>query len=165
MGYCYGYNPKSGKYNLLSCDSCGNTGGVRRRKCPYTVAGTSLRSYDGQRHALPYCPPPALCAKCFKDHGGTKGIHGQCKVPAAESQASYDAEQARLDAGELQVVCAYGDWHDQCPKGLVLVDFAGIDGTKVTKLVASADYHGGGWLSDFRYFYGEGVVDTGQLIG
>ncbi len=48
MGFSYGLNYKTGKYQL-ACDFCGNIGGVRKIKCPYG-----------------YCQPYAVCLECKK---------------------------------------------------------------------------------------------------
>jgi hypothetical protein len=120
MGYSYGRNAR-GNW-VLSCDGCGDLGGVRKRTCPHKVLGDSHRTMDGKRHALPYCPPPALCGACFRRHGGTARIHAQCADGAAQSQARYDETERQLDAGELLVTSAsMVDGHP----GMVRVMFAG----------------------------------------
>lgn len=115
MGYCYD------SHNRLCCDGCGRSGGVRRRTCPHTVLGDSLRSPGGHRPRMPFCYPPALCADCYRSRGGQRGVHGNsCKDGAASSQAAYDKIEAELDAGELFVVSA-----STVSPGLVEVTFWG----------------------------------------
>lgn len=134
MGYSYGQNER-GRW-VLSCDNCGNVGGVRKRTCPYKVLGDSLRTTTGQRYSMPYCYPAALCSACYATHKTT--LHENCAAGAAESQAGYDAIEAGLDAGRKYVMSAVGDWHEDCPPGKTLVTFKGRDG-EVT--VAVDDYN------------------------
>ncbi len=146
MGYGYGYGAR-GRL-VLACDSCGKTGGVRKRTCPYKVTGTSLRSPTRTRWSLPYCPAPALCADCYKNHGGLRGVHGDsCKNGAAAYQARYDAEQARLESGDSQVTTRYGSWAEGVPDGHVKVVYRSLDGRETVKIlpkgVSDAD-----WLSE-----------------
>lgn len=133
MGYCYeAYGSRR-----LCCDKCGQPGGVRKRKCPYTVLGDSLR---GARQALPYCYPPALCAACYAALGGLRGLHGaSCAEGAAASQAEADAIEAALDAGESLSIAAWGDWEPSVPTGMVGVAFSGRAG-EIYRLMAEADY-------------------------
>ena len=137
MGYSYGRNAR-GNW-VLSCDGCGTVGDVRKRTCPHKVTGDSLR---GPRYAMSYCPAPALCAGCFKREGGTRGLHARCAEPARKSQAEYDAKQARIDAGELFVLAAWGDWQAGVPGGMCGVKFGGRDG-EAWHLVPAGDYHPG----------------------
>lgn len=144
MGYSRDYRGR------LCCDRCGQGGGARKRTCPHTVLTDSTR---GPRARLAYCYPPALCGPCYKAEGGLRGIHGQrCADGAATSQAEYDATEARLDAGEFQVLAAWGDWQDGVPEGRCGVLFGGRDG-QVWKLVADGEYDPGPgrkpWLSDY----------------
>lgn len=104
MGYSYG-RTSSGRY-ALACDNCGTTDRVRKRKCPYTVLTDSIRSTNGQRHRLPYCPAPALCGSCLKQLGGSRKLHEHCAAPAAASQVEYDAAEAIWLSGEPVVVSA-----------------------------------------------------------
>lgn len=105
----------------LCCDKCGQSGGVRKRTCPYKVRCDSLRSMYGQRPVLSYCSPWALCSPCFKVLGGLRGVHGDsCRDGAAQSQAEYDAIELALEAGELFVVSA-----STTPEGMVAVTFWG----------------------------------------
>ncbi|ANA86334.1 hypothetical protein SEA_LOZINAK_178 [Gordonia phage Lozinak] len=107
----------------LCCDSCGQSGGVRKRKCKYKVTADNQRSAN--RHVLHYCYPPALCQACYRKEGGINGVHGEsCRDGAASSQAEYDRKQELLDAGKHMVVAAYGSWQDSVPEGMVGVHFA-----------------------------------------
>lgn len=121
MGYSYGQN---GRGNwVLSCDACGEVGGVRKRTCPYLVTCDSSR---GARHALPYCPAPALCGSCYKRERAT--LHQDCEAGARSAQESYDATQTKIDAGEPVLLAAWGDWHEEVPAGQVGVLFKGHAG-------------------------------------
>ena len=146
MGYGYGYNPRTGR-QVLACDGCSAVGGVRKRPCTEKVLGSSLRTVDGQRHALRYCQAPALCSECFKKHGSSKGIHAHCVEPAALAQAEYDEEQRRLESGDAKVVARYGSWHDRVPEGRVMVDYGHLNG-HVTTLFhdAGSDEARADWL-------------------
>lgn len=141
MGYSYDF------HNRLCCDKCGHSGGVRKRTCPYKVLGDSLRTPGGNRYTMNYCYPPALCAACYKQLGGLRGVHGDsCKEGAAKSQAEDDAIEAALDAGEMFVVSATGDWQEDVPEGMVLVTFWSRYNPEtrtrpeVKRLVAKDDY-------------------------
>lgn len=151
MGYSYGYNARG---NLaLACDNCGDVGGVRKRRCPYTVRGDSLRTVSGKRPEMDYCPAPAVCGACFAKLGGTHGIHGdQCRTGAAAMQERYDAKEAALDAGESFVTTGYGDWHKAVPAGWVGVTFNGRAG-ETHRLMPPEMYHPGTLerLSDYPY--------------
>lgn len=138
MGYSYSSDGR------LACDNCGDVGGVRRRKCPYTVLTDSSR---GPRHTLNYCPPPALCSPCYRALGGLRGVHpdSRCGVGSRASQAAYDATQAKLDAGDAVAVAAWGDWSDGVPEGSVI--FRDSDGNHW--LVDRVAYEAGRFLSDF----------------
>lgn len=110
MGYCFDYRGR------LVCDKCCRAGDVRRRKCPYKVDG------------LHYCYPPALCADCYKELGGLRGLHGdKCRDGAAASQARSDAEAARIADGDMQPAAAWGDWKEGVPDGMVGVLYRGAD--------------------------------------
>jgi len=148
MGYSYGRSA-SGRM-ALSCDHCGQVGGVRKRKCPFKVMDSGLRT-KGVRYALSYCPAPAYCAKCFSANGGSKGIHEFCQEPARKAQEKYDAERAKLEAGELHVTSAYGDWCASVSKGWVGVVFADLEGNEVFVEIAQEQYDPGKkpWLSDY----------------
>lgn len=124
MGYGYG-RTASGRW-ALACDSCGKTGGVRKRTCPHKVLTDSLRS--SRRHSIPYCYPSALCAGCYATHKAT--LHEGCAEGAARSTAQADAIEAGLDAGDLFVVSACGDWQKGVPLGMTAALFAGRSGKR-----------------------------------
>ena len=88
----------------LCCDSCGQAGGVRRRRCP-----------------VGYCPSDALCATCyatFRSSGGWASAHAECPRRSAE----YHAElAARAAAPEQWARTAWGDWAANVPTGMVKV--------------------------------------------
>lgn len=140
MGYSYSDR------GLLACDQCWAVGGVRRRKCRFTVTSDTSR---GPRSPLPYCQPPALCQACYKAAGGARGVHPDetCGSGARASQAKYDAIQARLDAGEEMVLSASGDWAEWVPEGHVGV----LTSMRNTYLVDAGEYRSdrGGFISDY----------------
>lgn len=139
MGYGYGWT-ETGRM-ALACDKCGNVGGVRKRTCPYKVSSSAHRSTG--RYTLPYCPAPALCSPCYKALGGLRGVHGQsCAEGAAAMQATEDAEQAALDAGDLLVAAAWGDWAEGVEPGYVKVKFTG-NGREVERHMPKALYEPG----------------------
>jgi hypothetical protein len=147
MGYGYDRN------NRLCCDNCGMSGGVRKRTCPYTVLGDSLRSVGGQRYKMSYCYPPALCAACYATLGGLRGVHGdQCREGAARSQAEYDEIERGLEAGEMYVVSAEGSHAgNDLPRGLVRVTFRGRAGeTKLVMLKDAYQFRTKPRLSDYQ---------------
>lgn len=113
MGYSYDYR------NRLCCDSCGMSGGVRKRTCPYKVLTASHRSEN--RLSMNYCYPSALCAVCYKSERAT--LHEGCAAGAATSQARYDLKQTRLDAGEHLLTSGSGSWLDHVPDGFVEATF------------------------------------------
>lgn len=121
MGYSYGQNER-GRW-VLACDACGTISGVRKRHCPHMVLLSSHRAVDGQRHELEWCPAPALCGPCFRQYGGTVGLHAACEAPARESTKLNDQEQARLDAGVLLLAAGWGDWYQAVPEGKVCAMF------------------------------------------
>lgn len=142
MGYSYDMS------NRLCCDNCGTSGGVRKRKCPHVVTTDSAR---GPRVAIHYCYPPALCNGCYRANGGLRGVHGQsCKDGAARSQAEYDVTEAKLAAGDLIVLAAWGDWQAKVPEGMCGVMF-GKTGVAVYRLVPHDSYQprAKGFLSDY----------------
>ena len=153
MGYSYGRSA-SGRM-ALSCDHCGVVGGVRKRRCPFKVSDSGLRS-KGVRHTVSYCPAPAYCDKCFSANGKTKGIHEFCEAPAKAAQAKYDAERAKLEAGELHVVSAFGDWCASVALGYVGVVFSSLWGTEVFAQVEEGEYSASQkpWLSDYEFVKG-----------
>jgi hypothetical protein len=144
MGYSY-----DGSSGRLCCDNCGGTQGVRKRTCPHKVLGSSHRS-PGGRYALPYCSPPAYCSACFKDRGGSKGVHATCAEGAALYQAKADAEEAALDAGEKLVAYGIGRG-DDIPEGYVKVGFQGKNGEKTEVFIPNESYDPGtkNKLSDY----------------
>jgi len=131
MGYGYDHRGR------LCCDNCGAGGGVRKRKCTYTVLGDSLHS--GRRTSLHYCYPPALCADCLKTLGGSRALHAGCAAGAAASQTAADAIEAALDAGEYFATSAWGAWHEAVPEGKTGVLYRGR-GEPVYVLLAESDY-------------------------
>lgn len=125
MGYCY----EAHGSRRLVCDKCGLAGGVRKRKCAYKVIGDSHRVPSGNRPVMHYCQPPALCGLCYKQLGGLRGVHGErCRKGAAASQAEADAKQAQIDAGEMFVNAAWGQWMGTVPEGKVGLFYSGKDG-------------------------------------
>lgn len=123
MGYSYAIGS-----NALCCDSCGRTGGVRKRSCTAYVLTDSLRS---ARQRLRYCKPAALCVECYRGEGGVK-MHGRCHAEVMSVQAEYDRIEAALDTGESFVVAAFGkaDWVPAGRTGLIFVGRTGrIKGT------------------------------------
>jgi hypothetical protein len=142
MGYCYGYT-ESGRQALV-CDHCGTVGGVRKRTCTAKVLTDSVRSYAGNRQTLSYCYPPAYCSPCFKLAGGNKGLHGDCKAKAAESQAEYDHTEALFQSGVPILVSASGDWAQGVPKGFVRATFQKLEGQQVEYLIPVAEYQARG---------------------
>lgn len=147
MGYSYGRDAAGN--SGLACDGCGAIVGTRKRVCPYTVTGSSLRTPHGRRPApLPYCPAPAYCPGCYAARGGLRGVHGEsCRDGAASMQAADDAQELMLDAGELLVTSAVGSYPGSgIPEGMVSVTFSGrYDAAtrnvpEVTRLVPAPDY-------------------------
>jgi hypothetical protein len=69
---------------------------------------------------------------------------------AAKSQAEYDATEARLEAGDLIVLAAWGDWQAKVPEGMCGVMF-GKTGVAVYRLVPDGSYQprAKGFLSDY----------------
>jgi hypothetical protein len=149
MGYSYRYNERGSL--VLACDNCGQAGGVRKRRCPHKVLASSERCVDGQRHEIDYCPAPALCDDCYRTLRPT--LHANCAEGARASQGEYDERQRRLEAGELYVLAAWGDWHDEVPSGMVGVLFGGSRwGVAERKMLVREDDYAPGkrpWLSDY----------------
>jgi hypothetical protein len=148
MGYAYGYSA-AGRM-ALACDSCGKVGNVRKRTCVHRVEypqdGAAART-------LPYCQPPALCAPCLKDRGGIRALHAGCEEGARLSTAEHHATAARIAAGDLQVMTAWGSWHAAVPEGMTGVMFArsrtaGWPG-QTYRLVPADHYQNGGFLADY----------------
>ena len=59
-------------------------------------------------------------------NGGTRGVHARCADSAHTAQAEYDAKQARIDAGELFVLAAWGDWQAGVPEGMAASSLAAV---------------------------------------
>jgi len=130
MGYGY-------RAHRLVCDQCGGCTGVRKRTCPYRVLSDSLA---GPRRLLPYCQPPALCARCYSELGGKSQVHGErCRAGAQAAQKHADDIEAQLDAGELLPVTAWGDSHPKVPTGRVGVCYRGRK-AKAYRLIHEDDY-------------------------
>jgi len=154
MGYCYAR--QSNGRMAIACDGgCGRAGGaqgVRKRPCRFKVSHLSY----GVRHELPYCPAPALCAQCFKRHGGAKGLHGEsCREGAAASQAREDEKQRRLAAGDAHPAAAWGSWCESVPEGKVGVSYQSQAGRRYV-LVSAEDYKSRPWLSEVEHELWEG---------
>lgn len=131
MGYCFDYRGR------LVCDGCGIAGGVRKRKCAYKVRVSVL---DGG-YSIPYCSPPALCAGCYKKHGGLRGVHGdRCRDGAAASQAQADADDKRYAEGDLRLRSAIRQ------DGKVLLRFDG----DIAVLVDDYEYGKVRWFLDLE---------------
>lgn len=128
MGYCYGYDQRTGKHKL-ACDNCGTIVGVRKRICPYRVTDSGFLNQNGRRISLPYCTPHALCANCYASCKNT--LHSRCAEAAARSQASYDHETELLNKGEFLVISRAGDWHADVSPGNVGVWFKNKEGVEV----------------------------------
>ena len=128
----------------LACDSCGHSGGVRKRRCPYKVD-----HHDGTA-PLSYCMAPALCDACYKAEGGLRGVHGErCRENAAKAQEMADAEHARLVAGDAKIRTRWGSWHEMVPAGYVGARYVSADGTETFVLVVeSTPDQNAGWLSE-----------------
>jgi hypothetical protein len=137
MGYCYS---QAGR---LCCDACGNDSGVRKRTCPYKV------HYSDGTGSLPYCSPSALCATCYTKYKDT--LHTGHKEGAAKRTAEEAARGAKLQAGDLEVKSAWGSWCPTVPTGFTGVFFANpFTKDETYRLLPSADYKGGGFLSDYN---------------
>lgn len=100
MGYVYGFNERGRM--VLSCDNCGEVGGVRKRRCPVN-----------------YCPAPALCSGCWrslKADGSVARWHADCPAASARYRAEIAAREAEPDRW---VRSARGDWAPDVPAGMV----------------------------------------------
>jgi hypothetical protein len=165
MGYCYGYNA-AGRM-VLACDNCGNTGGVRKRRCIFKVLGDAGRG--GQRYEMDYCPAPALCAGCYAALGGAKKLHAGCESGARASQAEYDANQAKLEAGEYMLNAGWGDWAEWVPEGKTGALFRNLGGEEKWVLIDKEEYGGSGrhkWLGEYSAYEeveGEGRAASKQV--
>ncbi len=133
MGYCYDNRGR------LACDNCSATRGVKKNICPETVLTDSLRTTrPGLRLEIPYCYPPALCARCEEKLADT--IHAPCKEHAAASQATSDAVEALLEDGAYLRTAAWGDWHAHVPEGRVGVSFRNLRGQAAYYHVDPTEY-------------------------
>jgi hypothetical protein len=126
----------------LCCDRCDQPGGVRRRQCPHFVTSTSL--WTGERTTLRYCPAVPLCDACYR---AVRTLHTRCRDGAAYLQAVYDADQARLEAGDAKVTCREGDRAQGVPDGHYRATFTQLGGTKTTLILPDSDNQPD-WLSD-----------------
>lgn len=113
MGFCYDMR------NRLCCDLCGESGGVRRQKCP-----------SG------WCQAYAVCKACMPAYRARKAdIHEGC----AHSSANYHAQQAKrqalIDAGELVLASAVNT-----DDGMTKVWFKGANGIEVERVMTEAQY-------------------------
>ena len=147
MGYSYQTTP-SGQ-QALCCDNCpaaGREAGVRRRTCPWRVT-----YMDGS--SLPYCSAPALCSACYRALGCRAGVHAHCKEGADASTARESAMRARIQAGDLPVRAAFGDWKTGVPAGWTLVVFgvgqgAGVPPREEWRLCPPDTYRSREYLSE-----------------
>ena len=91
MGYSYGKNFRG--RTVLSCDSCGNVGGVLKRKCPFH-----------------YCPAPALCPSCWiKRRGELREYHEKnCKFSSKRYAEQRRRESNLIEGGEFVRCAALG---------------------------------------------------------
>jgi hypothetical protein len=142
MGYSYDMQRR------LCCDNCGQSGGVRKRKCPAVVVSHSTTAH-GVRLTTPYCPPPAVCAACWPEVRNQ--VHITCEQGAALSQRREDAIQVRIDAGDALVTCAEGHsrYTRWVPAGMVGVY---VNHTNERYLIDEAEYaarNGRAFISDF----------------
>lgn len=125
----------------LCCEKCGNSGGVRRRTCPYTVANYI------ENTVLPFCRAPYLCKKCYRDEGGLRHVHGRnCFIGATQRQKKANDEYARWILGEWQCRTRWGDWKPGVPKGKVAARYCEKGGREIIVLV-EGDLVKADWLS------------------
>lgn len=160
MGYCYDYGT-----NRLSCDNCGHSGGVRKRSCKFKVLTSATRGQG--RYTLNYCYPPAYCAACYKLRGGVK-LHDKCREGAARSQATYDAEQARLEAGDAMITCRRGSHsRNNVPTGQYEATFVDINGRETVLVLLDTPDHKNypDWLSDAPDYIVTNCAPQGSLQG
>lgn len=123
---------------------------------PAQRAGTDLpvrlllSSTLGPRTERPWCQPPALCPDCFHERGGTAGVHARCAEEAAKAQEHQDADQSRLDAGDLAL---FSITTTDVPTGVVRLTFypsgAAPDGP--VRIVVPVEVYDPAkrWLSDY----------------
>jgi hypothetical protein len=114
MGYCY-------QGGLLCCDVCGNTGGVRKKRCPHG-----------------WCQPVAVCPTCnqkpeFK--AKWKTAHVACKTSSEKYAAEQAREQELLNQGKA-VLCSALSTDDNRVHAL----FRFKDGTTVGRFMSHEAY-------------------------
>lgn len=144
MGYLY-------QGRRLCCGACLGVGSadnpVRKRTCPHKVTASSV---TGRRQVLAWCSPPALCNRCTARHGGNAALHAACAADIAVTQRRYDAEQARIDAGELMVTSAAGTWHPGVDPGWVRLTCRGLHTAEQHFMVRDGEYtNRGGFIADY----------------
>lgn len=117
----YSYETISGK---LCCDSCGKSGGVRKKNCPFG-----------------WCPADALCAECRADASviavTSKAAHRErgCEKAANDMRKREEYAQILLDEGKYLRCSAIG-----VDDTGVLVTFRNKDGDTLEKLVTKDSY-------------------------
>mgnify|MGYP007017464987 CR=1 FL=1 len=134
MGYCYD------NHNILCCDICGHSGGVRKYRCPWN-----------------YCSPTAACPECRKKHPDKFGkkyhrAHG-CEKHHLEHYAWENERIALLTAGKAVRCSALG-----------LADTPGIPG-KVHVLFqrsSGLDPHCSNWTEG--YYMSKGTYHAIPLL-
>jgi len=141
MGYSYDITGK------LCCDCCGEVGKVRKRTCPHRV-------YYAGGGSLPYCSPSALCPTCYQKHKAA--LHEGCKERADERTREEAEKAKRLAGGAYETRTVFGDWHEDCPKGWVLVVFTNRCGAEKHCLIPDSFYN----PTDYPFLedYPEGVA-------
>jgi len=65
-------------WGKLCCNVCGQSGGVRKHKCPFG-----------------WCPPIALCPKCKREHPEYLSRDGHRKHGCEEQHNRYEAQKAQ----------------------------------------------------------------------
>lgn len=117
MGYCY---TQSGN---LCCDSCGDSGNVRKCACPYG-----------------YCPPMALCPTCKVKHAAEMSREAHqargCERYGLEMQARDAHKRQLLASGKLVRCAALG-----VGNGRVHVLFQGVGNAMLGFIVSQATYN------------------------
>lgn len=109
MGYSYAINHKTGR-QCLACDVCGRAEGTtKKRRCPHN-----------------YCQATALCDSETCKQKWKQHDHATCK----KAMEQIEAEKKNIKENHAEdyiTLAAWGDWHEQVPKGYVGV-FAGKGG-------------------------------------
>lgn len=118
MGYSYDVD------GLLCCDVCGDSGGVRKHRCPFG-----------------WCPAVALCQKCKRDHPEylSKAFHrehGNCEENMLRSKRE-EAERNRILSEGKYLRCS-ALRHN----GRVKVIFRNKDGEERAFWMAPRNYRG-----------------------